>query len=146
MTEGSFVRWQAITITQLGYAVNLVLTFATASLGFVLSMVKDRDFTPNCWGRCFLDFSGLALGVSVAVGLWCVVNRLSDFRVTAKIARFRQTWPERKEPLSIRRMRRTTKKLGKLTWQLFCWQVSTFAVGVLALMSSFAAAYRSKLF
>ena len=145
-SQGSFVRWQSITITQLGYAVNLILTFATASLGFILSMVKDRGFKPDCWGRGFLDFSGLALGVSVAVGLGCVVNRLADFRKTAQIARFRQKWPERKEPLFIRRMRRRTKKLGKRTWQLFCWQVSSFGVGVLALLGSFATAYWSKLF
>lgn len=86
-SEGSFVRWQSITITQLGYAVNLFLTFATASLGFALSLVKDSGFQPGCWGRCFFDFSLLAFAVSILLGSLCVLNRLKDFRLTKDIAK-----------------------------------------------------------
>lgn len=45
-SEGSFVRWQATAIAQLGYAVGLILSFAGASLGFALSVVKDKDYLP----------------------------------------------------------------------------------------------------
>jgi hypothetical protein len=51
--EDSFVRWQTITITQLGYAVNLTLTLATASLGFTLNVVRDKEYAPTCWAKCF---------------------------------------------------------------------------------------------
>lgn len=50
-SEGSFVRWQAITLTQFGYAVNLILTFAAASLGFALTLVKNQHFAPATGGE-----------------------------------------------------------------------------------------------
>ena len=40
-SSGSFVRWQGIAITQMGYTVSLILTFATATLGFALTVFKD---------------------------------------------------------------------------------------------------------
>jgi hypothetical protein len=61
-SEGSFVRWQAIALVQLGYAVNLILSFATASLGFALTLPRIRDMRPAvgarvCGGYLFCSFS-----------------------------------------------------------------------------------------
>ena len=89
-SEGSFIRWQAIAIAQLGYAVNLILTLATASLGFAVALIKDKDFTPGCWSKCLLVLSQLSLLASVALGIWCVINRLLDFRKTKDNARDRE--------------------------------------------------------
>jgi hypothetical protein len=49
-SEGSFVRWQAITIAQLGFTSNLILTLAVAALGFALTLVKDSDVIASCCG------------------------------------------------------------------------------------------------
>jgi hypothetical protein len=152
--EGSFVRWQAITIAQLGFVSNLILTLAVAALGFALTLVKDNDvIASSCWARCVLVFSIIGLAISLALGIWCALNRLADFRMTAQIARGRETLPTmtseqgnagKEEELAERR--EEVKKLGNRTWTLFYWQVSTFAAGILALIGSFFAAYHARLF
>ena len=86
----SFVRWQGISVTQLGYAVNLILGFATASLGFALTLLKDKDFTPQHCEKILFDSSLALLSLSIALGVWCVINRLRDFRKTKDIANERQ--------------------------------------------------------
>src|SRR5437899_11385536 len=88
----SFVRWQGITITQLGYVLNLLLGFATASLGFSLTLLKDEHFAPQRCEKFFFDSSLGLLGCSVIVGILCVSNRLWDFRKTTHIARDRGQW------------------------------------------------------
>jgi hypothetical protein len=59
-SEGSFVRWQGIAVNQLGFANNLFLTFATASLGFTLTLVTDEAVTSSCWARSFLVGAGFS--------------------------------------------------------------------------------------
>jgi len=39
---GSFVRWQAITIAQLTFAINIVLGFTGASLAFGVPLLYSR--------------------------------------------------------------------------------------------------------
>jgi uncharacterized membrane protein len=151
--EGSFVRWQAITIAQLGFTSNLILTLAVASLGFSLTLVKDNDFTSSCWARCLLVISIVGLLIALALGIWCALNRLADFRMTAQIARGREKLPtmtseqgnaDREKDLNEKR--KEVKQLGNRTWTLFYWQVGTFAAGILALIGSFFAAYHARLF
>src|SRR5258708_26045545 len=91
--EGSFVRWQAITIAQLGFTSNLILTLAVGALGFALTLVKDADVIASCWARCLLVLSIVGLLISLALGIWCALNRLADFRMTAQIARGREKLP-----------------------------------------------------
>src|SRR5690606_2534499 len=84
--KGSFVRWQSTTIAQLTYAVNLVLGFSVAALAFQITTLLNKEFNPVSWQKCAFSISLLALMASVGLGIWCVVNRLRDFRVTAKVA------------------------------------------------------------
>lgn len=149
--ESSYVRWQLISINQLGYAIGLILSFATASLGFVLSLVKDQNYSPGCWGKVLMLISVTFLIVSVGLGLWGVVNRLCDFRQTRSVARDREDW--QKDGVSqvdidnrLRSRRERTRKLGKRTWLLFWWQIGTFAVGVVTFTAAFGITYRAKLF
>lgn len=148
--EGSFARWQGITVTQLGYSINLVLTFAAATLGFSLTLIGDSSFRPDGWTKCLLSLSLLCLLASIAVGLLCVINRLRDFRRTAKIARDRETW-EREAVTNeeidrrLESRRAKTKKLGKRTWALFYWQTSLFVMGILLLVTAFVIVYQVKL-
>ncbi len=150
-TEGSFVRWQATALTQLGYAVNLILGFATASLGFSLALIKDKDFAPGCLGKHLLLLGLVSLMASIVFGVWCVINRLSDFRKTRGIARDREKWQREKAAqdeidsrLALRRSE--TCKLGKRTWKLFYWQIGTFGSGAFLLVTAFAVVYHAKLF
>lgn len=148
--EGSFVRWQAITIAQLGYAVHLLLGFATATLGFCLVLLRDTSFVPTCLSTSLFLLSLLLLIFSIVVGFLCVVNRLWDFRKTAKIARDREAWNregvgEDEIGRRLEKRRKKTKKLGERTWMLFYWQAALFVVGVLCVTVTFVMVYRSKL-
>jgi hypothetical protein len=150
-SEGSFIRWQGIAIAQLGYAVNLILTLATASLGFAVALIKDRDFTPGCWGKCFLVISELSLLGSVGLGIWCSVNRLLDFRKTKDNAKDREdlrTAHCEREKIQRRldKRRGETKKLGRRSWYIFWCQIGTFGLGVLLLAIAVAVVYNAKLF
>lgn len=149
--EGSYVRWQAIAIEQLGYAVGLILGFATASLGFALALVKDQNYAPGCWGKFFMLTSIASLILSVGLGLSCVINRLCDVRKTRSIARDRENWErehistdEIDKRLQVRRAE--TKKIGQRTWLLLWWQIGTFALGIATFTVAFAITYRVKLF
>jgi hypothetical protein len=150
--EAHFVRWQGIAIAQLGYAVNLILALATATLGFVVSLLKDKEFIPSCWSKCFIVLSSLCLLVSMGLGVWCVINRLLDFRNTKDNARDRETMrtvhSEGREELQRKREKRQdeTDKLRRRTWTLLWWQMRTFGIGVLALVIAVAIVYNAKLF
>jgi hypothetical protein len=146
----SFVRWQGIAITQLGYAVNLILGFATASLGFSLTLLRDEHFTPQHSEKGFFDLLLVLLGLSLLFGILCVINRLRDFRQTRDIARDRERLKDKgmndvqiKEALKQRRD--DVENLGKWTWRFFWFQLASFSLGVLALVLVFASVYRNKL-
>jgi hypothetical protein len=138
----SFVRWQGIAITQLGYAANLILGFATASLGFSLTLLKDKDFVPQGRGKWLFSLSLGALLLSIVFGIWCVINRLRDFRETTQIARDR----EQLSDAELQQRRDDVDKLGKCTWLLFWIQLASFAAGLIALVVVFATLYCDKLF
>jgi hypothetical protein len=145
-SDGSFIRWQGIAIRQMGYAVNLILTFATASLGFALTLFKDASLKSHCWGRCFLLMAGVSLMISIAVGTWGVLNRLRDFRESARIARKREGWAKEDRAKAwiddqLQYQRETNVARGKLSNTLFDWQVGTFGIGAALLVLAVVAAY-----
>ena len=41
-SKGSSIRWQAVVIGQMTDAVNLILTFTVATLGFQVSLMLGR--------------------------------------------------------------------------------------------------------
>lgn len=140
--SGSFVRWQGITLTQLGYAVNLILGLAVAALGFLVSLLLKVDFIPVSWQKCAFFLALVSLLASVGFGMWVVVNRLRDFRVTKDIARRRE---KNKKDKKLPTLRDFSERLGKRTWWLFWWQIGTFGVGVLVLVVGVAASIKDKL-
>ncbi|MFC1534262.1 hypothetical protein ACFL7M_12945 [Thermodesulfobacteriota bacterium] len=119
----SSIRWQARTIEQLGYALNLILGLSVAAIGFEISLILNKEFERAGWQNWLFAISMLSLLLSIAVGLWCVVNRLRDFRATTKTARKRE---DGKSDLDLQPLRTLTRDLGKRTWLLFWWQISTF--------------------
>lgn len=145
-SEGSFVRWQAIAIAQMGYAVNLILTFATAALGFALATIKNLSQKSPCWGGCFLVLAGISLMISITIGICCVLNRLRDFRESAQIARKRERWEDDGVGKTwiddqLRCRRRRNEERGKLSNKLFDRQVRSFGLGAVLLVMAFVAVY-----
>ena len=110
----SFVRWQGITITQLTYSVNMVLGLSTASLGFDVTLLMNKEFVPESWQQFMFAAAFLALLLSIAIGIWCIVNRLLDFRLTMWATRDRD-----KDPARAAINRAVANSLGKKTWALF---------------------------
>jgi hypothetical protein len=141
--QGGFTRWQSITITQLGYAINLILSLATGSLGFSLSLTSREALATSCPARRFLLLTVAALLTSVGLGIWCVLNRLHDFRETERIARDKErgNLTEREH----NRRKAEADKLGELTWFLFRLQMALFSSGVVTLVVTFALLYHSSL-
>ena len=139
MTENNkdekFIRWQGITITQLSYSINLILTFSVAGLGFCVSLLLTESFKPTTC-QAYAYFSSLfLLLVSGAFGIWCTINRLRDFRATAKICNLKRKDENNSE---LQGLRDLTNKLGKKTWGIFWWQIGTFSAGILILVLSVA--------
>jgi hypothetical protein len=125
--KGSFVRWQSLTIAQLTYSVNLILGLAVAALGFQVTLLLSEKFYPAGWQKCAFGVSMLTLLFSIGLGIWCVINRLRDFRATTRAARLRE---KGKPDDEIRPYRDLYEKLGDRTWSLFWWQIGTFGVGI----------------
>jgi len=72
----------------------------------------------------------LALFGSVWVGCYLAWNRLQAFRVTAQVARKRETT----ERDGIEDLRKTMEAKDKRTWQLIWWQLTLVAGGILLML------------
>jgi hypothetical protein len=140
--KGSFVRWQSITISQLSYAVNLVLALATTTLGFQITLLLNDKFIPIAWQKCVFSISLLLLAISVVVGIFVVVNRLRDFRATKEAARLRE---DGASETTIEPYRLLYRKLGARTWMLFWWQLGAFGAGVVLVTLAVLASVGHKL-
>lgn len=140
---GSFVRWQSITIAQLTFAVNVIWGFSGAALAFGVNLLIREEFQPVGWARCAFVGSLVVLVLSIGLGLWCVVNRLLDFRATTQAARKRETGAR---PEDIELLRTSYTRLGKRTWVLFWWQIGTFSLGICLVVVSVSLSMWGKLF
>lgn len=140
--KGSFIRWQSTTIAQLTYAVNLVLGFSVAALAFQVTTLLNEKFNPVSWQKCAFSISLLALLASAGLGIWCVINRLRDFRATTKVARMRE---QKKTDEEMEPYRSLYERLGKRTWVIFWWQIGAFGVGMLLLVLGIAGSVSEKL-
>ncbi|MNF69862.1 hypothetical protein D3C84_517540 [compost metagenome] len=119
----SFVRWQGITRDYFSSVSNLVLGLATGLLAFLVSGLTSYQPITKCL-LAVGTFSAVILAASVALAVWCAINRLRDFRATAKIAR--SHW--KGEPIAPED-RQESKVMGQLSWRLFWWQLVLFGFG-----------------
>ena len=89
------VRWQDITLTQLGYTNNIILTLTIGFLAFAFdkeflstfSCAKDSIFSLK---MCFYILTILSIIISIAYGVMTSLSRLYDFRITRHIDLTRQ--------------------------------------------------------
>lgn len=118
-----FVRWQGITREQFSASTNLVMGLTTGLLAFESVLLLDQKFETICSIR-FGITALLLLFASVAVGLWCAINRLNDFRLTAQISKNGV-----QENQEVEDMRKRAGAMGALTWILFWAQLTLFGLG-----------------
>jgi hypothetical protein len=130
-----FIRWQKISIDQLGYALNLILAFAVASLAYCFSLLRDGGFNPPASAKCLLLLAMLSLAFSAISGLACTLNRLWDFRETARRAR------KHRDRLTNTEL----DAIGAATWILFRMLVVAFGIGAALLAATVFLSYGAKL-
>ena len=125
--DSRFVRWQKIHIEHFGYSTNLILVLGIATVSYSLSFAGGGAFVAakshrHCLGILLL-IAMVALTLSLFCGLLCTLNRLGDFRGTAKRARQSPDAPTKEE----------LDQVGRRTRVLFNSQVWLFIVGLLFL-------------
>jgi hypothetical protein len=86
----SYIRWQNIRITQLGFANNLIITLTVASLGYLMNFINSHNIL-NFFQKLLFWISSTLLIFSCFVGLLVIINRLEDFKITAQIAKKRES-------------------------------------------------------
>jgi len=122
-----FVRWQKISIDHLGFCNNLILALTIGALSYSLNLTQDKTFIMARTARLYLGpvlFIALAaLSLSIVSGLFCMLNRLRDFRGTAQRARDSLAAMSKEE----------LNQMGKLTWSIFYGQVWTFITALACL-------------
>jgi hypothetical protein len=128
-------RWRKVAIDQLGYLINLSLTFTIAALGYCFLLLKDRDFTPVSSAKVGMIIAMLALALAALFGFACALIRLLDFRGTA-----RRACNHPKKPTQD-----AMRELDNLTWVLFYLQSGGFATGIVALAITLLLTYGGKL-
>ena len=121
----SYLRWQTIALTQLGYTINLMMTLAGGVLAFVVKEKLDR--VVNASG-CGWHFALVCLGASVVLAIAANVTRALDFRYTRSAARAR--WKDGEDHQELYTL---ANLFGSWTWGLFFCQAVTFALGVMFL-------------
>ncbi|PYS22261.1 MAG: hypothetical protein DMF72_13885 [Acidobacteria bacterium] len=85
----------------------------------------------------------LALLISILLGIFCVINRLYDFRTTKEVAKRREKGASKEE---LEELRLKYEDQGGRTWKLFWWQIGMFAFAILTFIISIAIFYQQKLF
>lgn len=126
----SYLKWQDIRINQLGYANNLIIALAVALLGFTIKFIQTEDLILSNFQKVLFWIICSLIIISVGLGIYVVLNRLEDFKLTAQIARKRET----NERDGIENDRLKSEKLGKKTWNSFIWQIVTFLGSFLCLL------------
>lgn len=118
-----FAKWQGVTREQLGATSNLILGLATGLLAFTTVLLLEKKLVAPC-AFGFGIAAYIFLGLSVVLALWCATNRLTDFRLTAKIAN-----PKNNANPQLKEFQEESKRLGDLTWNIFRGQLWCFALG-----------------
>lgn len=139
--DSKFQRWQDKTLSQFTYTINLFLGISIAIIGFQFSLLLNNDFTPLCFGKFYFSTSLILMLISSGLGCICVINRLKDFRITAKITRLKAKDNGNK----LKELRRNSDNLGERTWLIFWWQFGLFWGGIFFLALSLITIYSYKL-
>lgn len=128
--EEKYWRRREITIQQLSGAINLILSLTIAGIGFILHLLINNECDLE---SCQLCLYRLALGIlliSGSFGIWCTINRLRDFRISAQIYNHNNDWDDKKR----NEEKECVEKLGEKTWNLFRLQILAFSIGAFILI------------
>lgn len=141
-SDDKFVRWQGVLREHLSFINNLILTLSVGVVGFVLSLLGEDNFNPNCCQKIFLTSGLIICLLSIALGFVTSFNRLQDFRTTLK--KIKNDLMENSNENEA--MKGLIDMYGKITWGFFYGQMVAFCMSILSLTIAFILIYQSKLF
>jgi len=131
MSKSSFIRWQGRSIDQLRSSSHLFLALAGSALAFSATLLQ-RCSPLTFLGSALYHVQALGFLVSLLTGILLSVNRTSDFRTTARIARLREKDPNDN---TLQALRDRSNELGTKSWKLYRLQLySFFAAAILWLL------------
>jgi len=127
--------WQAAARRHVPFASNLMLAVATGLLSF------DADhflvgLHPSEWVVLVRGFALLSLAWSIALGLWCSINRLYNFHASAQASRRRASDGKGAEDAQV-----GSGAIGQAAWLLFRLQLVLFGIGVATSAVAFLSAH-----
>lgn len=131
-----FVRWQNLTIVEMGKTINIFLGILFATLGFTISQLIRPEFVFLCdFSNISIIFGTALLFVSIVLFLLTVWNRQNDLRFTTKL-----TYEKWKNPGSntVKEFRDLTKEYGDCTHFLFKWGLITAGLSEFLIMLGFS--------
>jgi hypothetical protein len=136
----SYLRWQELATTQLGYTINLFLTLAGATLALAKRILMNSQSAFSDHQHCLFLASFPFLGMSIVAALGANMSRALDFRFTRRAVRERMKDGKDHADLHDR-----AEYLGQWTWGLFYVQTASFGFGVLSLAVSIWFAYGNRI-
>ncbi len=129
----SFVRWQQFTISQFSFFTNLIMTFALGAIGFILNVMVEHAECQYYHFRLLAGLAAVVFGLSLLLGILLAINRLIDFRSTARIARIREKYGN----IGVSDLRREVDMLGRASWALLLLQTLAFMIATSVAASAF---------
>ena len=138
-----FIRWQSVLRDHVSFVNNLFLTISVAIVGFLISMLAEKDFHPHCEEKGLLTIGLVAMFISIICGLVTSISRLSDFRTTLEKIKNEITDSSKE---GLQDQKEAMKLYGAVTWFFLYSQIITLIVGSLCLAVTFSLIYNDKLF
>jgi len=121
-----FARWQAVTQEHLSGLIKVIIGITIGLMAFDSGLIL-KGTVSDATAKLLCVVAIALLIASLVFGIWCMINRLNDFRLTAQIVRGRDRGDK-----DIDEERQKSKMLGRLTWHLVKTQLTTFAFGAAA--------------
>lgn len=138
-----FVRWQSVLRDHVSFVNNLFLTISVAIVGFLISILSEKDFYPHCGQKTLFTIGLITIFISIICGFILTISRLVDFRTTlGKIKSeinnsSQEVLKDQKESMIL---------YGSVTWFFLYSQIVTLIVGSIFLAITFCSIYNDKLF
>jgi hypothetical protein len=122
----SYLRLQRLAVDQLGYTINLLLTFSVGVLAFAVKLMMDSKSPFPASAHWMLHGSSVLMLMCIASGIGANLTRTLDYRYTRRAVRAR--W--KCEPVEQDKYHDKADTCGKWTWRFFPTQAATFVLGV----------------
>jgi uncharacterized membrane protein len=136
-----FAKWHSKQLDMLTFCVNLIFTISIAIGGFIISNQDKPIFKDKviCEKYSLIKTALLLLAVAVTIGVFALISRLNDFRLTKNIIKGRRRVFELENDIKYDDFHKSDKEnlkkqisssicwtefLGKTTWVLFYLQIT----------------------